>query len=468
MLTKKSVKVGKTIMLNSRFTSIHLQGWRQFRSVKVDVHPRLTIITGSNGAGKSTILNIFTQHFGFFRPYLSTPKKTAGGSYSYDIGIYKKLGIYWTGEDKDNDEELGDEKEEEPPFYPEPSGNFEEFGTVSYSNGVEALIGAYDQSTQAYGLEIRNQQPVSGVHIGSHRALTNYQPVGNISLQPMRAAQAYSIFNQEIITRYSGGHTQYSPIYRMKEALIGMAAFGEGNSYLQADSEILGTFKGFINILKEVLPEEIGFKSISIRIPDVVLETNSGDFLLDSSSGGVNAIIEIAWQIYLFSKFTKEQGNDNFVVTIDEPENHLHPSMQRAIIPNLLKAFPTAQFIVATHSPFVVSAVEDSFVYVLNYSGKYPVETSFKEHTERRRVTSVKLDMIHKGGTAGEILREVLGVPVTTPEWVQVKIDNILLSFLEKDITNELLNRLRNKLSSEGFGELYPEALSKLIESSNQ
>ncbi len=39
------------------------------------------------------------------------------------------------------------------------------------------------------------------------------------------------------------------------------------------------------------------------------------------------------------------------VVLIDEIELHLHPGLQRVILPRLQKVFPQAQFIVTTHSP---------------------------------------------------------------------------------------------------------------------
>lgn len=53
------------------------------------------------------------------------------------------------------------------------------------------------------------------------------------------------------------------------------------------------------------------------------------------------------------------------VVLIDEIEQHLHPSWQRTIIPNLRKTFPNIQFIVTTHSPQVLSNVPRENVFIL-------------------------------------------------------------------------------------------------------
>lgn len=57
-------------------------------------------------------------------------------------------------------------------------------------------------------------------------------------------------------------------------------------------------------------------------------------------------IIDITWQLYMFA-----DTSESFVAIIDEPENHLHPELQRNFLGNLIKAFPNVQFIVATHNP---------------------------------------------------------------------------------------------------------------------
>lgn len=44
------------------------------------------------------------------------------------------------------------------------------------------------------------------------------------------------------------------------------------------------------------------------------------------------------------------------IVTIDELDLHLHPTWQRGIIGDLLRVFPKLQFIVASHSPFLLQA----------------------------------------------------------------------------------------------------------------
>lgn len=453
--------------MSIKFSKIAIKNWRQFSSVSIDVHPRLTVITGANGAGKSTILNLFSQHFGFAKPFLSVPKRLKGGGVIYDLGYYENNSLYDQNIYDIDDEQLNekgvhrsesifDEIEDETVARPA-EGHFVKIGDVAYTNGKESVIGYPEQQVNAYGVQIVAQQNVLGVQIGSHRTISAYQPIQSLSLQFIALQQAYAQYLSELNARMSGGHTQFSPIYRMKEALIGMAAFGEGNTHLENNEALSSAFDGFIEVLRKVLPADIGFQKLVIRLPDIVLKTKSGEFILDSSSGGVSAIMEISWQLYLFSI-----SNEEFVVTLDEPENHLHPSMQRSILANLISAFPQAQFIVATHSPFIVSAVEDSYVYALKYFGSKQGPSGYPS-TGQRRVRSIKLDQTRKAGSASEILREVLGVSVSIPDWAQKKIDLIVEKYSDREINTASLSELRDELRLAGFTEFYPDALSKLV-----
>lgn len=49
------------------------------------------------------------------------------------------------------------------------------------------------------------------------------------------------------------------------------------------------------------------------------------------------------------------------VVLIDEIELHMHPSWQRNIVKKLQMTFPNIQFIITTHSPIVLSEINDAF-----------------------------------------------------------------------------------------------------------
>ncbi|EDP59861.1 AAA family ATPase [Vibrio sp. AND4] len=54
------------------------------------------------------------------------------------------------------------------------------------------------------------------------------------------------------------------------------------------------------------------------------------------------------------------------VVMIDGIDAHLHVTLQKKILSFLTRAFPKVQFIVTTHSPFVVSSVDDAVIYDLS------------------------------------------------------------------------------------------------------
>jgi predicted ATP-binding protein involved in virulence len=151
---------------------------------------------------------------------------------------------------------------------------------------------------------------------------------------------------------------------------------------------------------------------------------------------------------------------------MDEPENHLHPSMQRMLLGSLLAAFPTAQFIIATHSPFMVSSVKDSAVYALRYMSAQP-ESSPADADESvdisKQVFSERLDVVNRAGNAAEILRDVLGVPVTVPLWVEDQLNSLVNEYRSRELTVESLNELRARMTELGFGEMYPTALAGVV-----
>ena len=54
------------------------------------------------------------------------------------------------------------------------------------------------------------------------------------------------------------------------------------------------------------------------------------------------------------------------VVMIDEVDLYLHPHWQRHVLDDLQKAFPKIQFIVSTHSPFIVQSVDSQNIITLD------------------------------------------------------------------------------------------------------
>lgn len=421
-----------------KFNKITLSEWRQFKNIDIDFHPKVTIITGANGAGKSTILKLLSKHFGWHQIFLGTPYLSSKlGTFEFK-SFFKPLSTT-NNINNNNQTILG-------------------LGNIIYSNNtIASIMIPFNNNSQAeFDLNINNQQSVLGLHINSHRPVPKYQKLQNIPTNPMSAQNAYQTYFTETINSYLNTYVQFSPIYRMKEAIVSMAAFGPGNPFVQKNEKIEKIFRDFKDILKRVLPRDLGFKDLSIRIPDIVLETDSGEFLLDASSGGIMSIIDLAWQIFLYS-----HDKDEFVVTIDEPENHLHPSMQRSLLNNFVEAFPNAQFIVVTHSPFIVSSIKDSNVYALKYEN---FQDSDNPEKIVKKVVSHKLDLNQKAATANEILREVLGVPVTLPQWAEDDLQRICSNFGAADITPDGLTRLHTELEQAGLGEFYPEALNKVVE----
>lgn len=53
------------------------------------------------------------------------------------------------------------------------------------------------------------------------------------------------------------------------------------------------------------------------------------------------------------------------IVLVDEIETHLHLDLQKKILPTLTTLFPNIQFIITTHSPFILSSLDNAVIYDL-------------------------------------------------------------------------------------------------------
>jgi len=408
----------------TNFSRLKISDWKQFKELDLYFHHNITILTGANGSGKTTVLNLLSKHFGWNLPELATPTKDEKtGTFSFLRRWFSKAV---------NENQLGSI-----------------LGLISYSNGAEAKITIPSQQnnpqmpphmnsqtvTAQYSLQFSSQQHVAGLHIPSHRPLFFYQNVSSIPTQKRTNHQAYQLAFEKNSARFNAhGMSNGSVNFVIKETLISWAISGGGNQFMEADREMADNYLGFQQVLALVLPKSLGFIEISIRNYEVVMVTESGEFMIDGASGGISAVIDLAWQVYNYSKNSK----DGCVVLIDEVENHLHPSMQRSILPDFIKAFPNVQFIVTTHSPLIVGSVKDSNVYALRYG-------------DDRRVRSELLDSDNKSQTASEILNEVLDVPVTIPIWAEDKIREILKEYLDGAETPENAEKAFNALKASGF-----------------
>ncbi len=407
--------------MSPHFNHLRLHNWRQFGEVEIPIHDRMTILTGANGSGKTTILNLLARHFGWSIDLIGTLKITKRGALRYFSGVY----------DTSPDDETN------------PSRTI---GHIRYSNSPEARLSVPVQVNESYNIQIDNQQSVDGLYITSHRPVYAYQRVNTIPTTVSAAEELFDQYINNLRQYYTPKARIDSPSFRLKSSLISLATFGYGNRAVQENAEARETFESFQEVLRSVLPPDLQFREILIRLPDVILKCAHNEFSLDAASGGIAALIDLSWQIHM-----KSLTSDAFCVVLDEPENHLHPRLQRTVLPGLLEAFANVQIIAATHNPFVVTSVSESNVIVLDFDS-----SGF--------VYSRSLSDFDRAASANQVLADVLGVPFPMPLWVENEVEKLVHMLEGAEITEQVLVETKTKLNDLGLGSMFPTVIDRLFE----
>ena len=320
-------------------TQIHIENLRYLSNIDIVLNPNKRqhlLLTGKNGSGKTTVLAAI-------RDYLSAI----------------------------NDGRLNALKETYPKYIKDFNSSFnstssdgERFNLQNSINDVSDLIHKY---TNGLTIDFNYYSDLDMLY-HSGNFLTAFFPasrktnllrsdgVENVVLQ-----QSYNIDEEpgNLLLKYMI-HLKTQQSYAKNE-----------NNFSVADM-IQKWFDRFENALRLLLDEdmltlEYDYKNYNFKIK----EHGKTPFSFDELSDGYSSLIFIVSDLILRMDKNWLLRDDistydiEGIVLIDELETHLHIELQRKILPFLTEFFPRLQFIVSTHSPYILNSISNARVYDL-------------------------------------------------------------------------------------------------------
>ena len=315
--------------MNRYIKNIHINKVRHLKDINIslekDAYPHL-MITGKNGSGKTSMLNAMAEYIEEF------VKETNKGI----IQTLKKEEEY----DPDNilaiEEQLNIREKIYREILEKLSITFENLNTLKqkYQDG-NFIIAFYE----------------------AHRTIKKLQePINPTKPELQDKWGIKQTSTQEFLNFLSD--------LKIQEALA-------RNEKLERDAnQIREWFVNFEKLLGEIFQDKdlqlhFNYKDYSFKIL-----TKGKEFKFTELSDGFAAVLDIVVDLILKmqhkNQLTRAYECEG-IVLVDEIETHLHLELQKVIMPLLTEIFPNIQFIVTTHSPFVLSSLSNAVAFDLEH-----------------------------------------------------------------------------------------------------
>jgi predicted ATP-binding protein involved in virulence len=220
-----------------------------------------------------------------------------------------------------------------------------------------------------------------------------------------------------------------------------------------------------LEAINQMPDDERRFTKIAIKLENAIRKIAGNSFVFSVSAIGNNARVIVSWRniynleidylpdglkaiinwiVLCISRLIAIYGasEDIFAVPLillfDEPELHLHPKWQRQLILSAQQLFPNSQMFIATHSPFIISSVNEGWIHVFrcNDNGSTRIDNTIP---------------CSPGDTWIDVVEDVLGVH----EWYDPETENLLVKFRyardlfgSGDATLEKVQTLANQIAN--------------------
>ena len=351
-----------------KIKNLHIKEFKGLRDISINFEKNdepldLVVLAGSNGSGKTRVLESILQ---YFQDHIQ---------YNYR-GNSNKIEIYFEEKEKICRNNVGDEME-----------LYEGLKSFSYHE--------IDNPRNEKHIKIKKELNILPKII--------YVPT-EINFQKMNTASTTLVQEYNFINIVNTNLIKDIPSYIATKMISAM---------LKNKNEKVGDVQkkvfNEINEIFENLSIDVKVEDISQDGRNITLFTNSSGDEFD-----INELSSGEKQLFLRTLAIKMLNPENSIILIDEPELSLHPKWQQRIVDVYRKIGKNNQIIIATHSPHILGSVKKENIMLLDKDdeGKIVVRTgdelydSYGQPTER-------------------ILEDIMGLKTTRNQEIFDKLEKI-------------------------------------------
>ena len=366
--------------------SLTIDNFRGIHHLEIQLGGRMNLFAGENGAGKSTVLQAIRYLMSWYvarvqnrdgRGLMIRQNDITKGQPYCRLTIRLEDGTSWKLFKKNN------------------KFRGKSIDKTDLSD-LTALTDVLVQDHDRFGGYVRF--PVVGCY-GVDRAVAEVKPklLKKSKLEPL---DSYDI-------RLNNGHnfSNFFTWFREVEDLEN-EQLREKGSYIPD-----GQLNAVREALGQVSPDFSNFK-VSRNPRDFYMQKDGQQFSINQLSDGEKCYLTLVGDIARMLAMTN-RGEDNPLegkgcILIDEVDLHLHPVWQSEIIGRLTQIFKGCQFLVTTHSPFVVSNVrpfaDDKFFLMEQCEAR-----EIGSNTYGKRVDQILLEFFHIGSLRNAEVEQHIG-----------------------------------------------------------
>lgn len=367
--------------------------YRGLKTGSIEFDPRLTVVVGKNGSGKSSVLQAVTVAVSWIIARIKSEKGI--GQYIDDLSV--------TNGHQDS----------------LIVADFDEFGKVTIpnkaKNGLTKRFSIDLNGLRSYSNTIREQLSSTGMkcsvpvfaYYGVKRAVID------IPLR-IRNTEEHMLETYKDCLNGAAKFRDFFMWFRNQEDLENEVRLDHGGDY---SSRELGAFR---RAMQSFMPE---YTNVRVRRKPLRMTVKKGEEelnvaqLSDGEKIYLALIGDLCRRLVLANPTLEDPLKGKGVVLIDEVDLHLHPKWQGEIAERLAKVFENLQFIITTHSSQVINRVAtdklrllgDGNVYMADYGYGMPTDVVLKDimgvDSEQPKEVVEAINDVYKAIAEGEVER---------------------------------------------------------------